>query len=340
MRYGIVITMVFALLFFPLLNGCGEGDIDHDSYDPDVVWESSSYNSGSWNDRIRDMAIRSSKAIPKGVGAIVSLLLDIFWPKNDPDIWAKIMADVQKSMDRAITAQVISQRKSELDGLTRNIRSYTRTQNLTEKGNYLTVCLAKSAELFCEITQDKIHDAQLAPIATSLATIHISLLRERYEYGDKLYPQFANKDAMWLEELLEYYDEYILYFYGYDRDGNKVAPSLLDRWEIFRNKLLVDTYWTEAGIPPTSSAMLKDEHYSLDEPYAIYTAPHQKVDWHIPVAQAKLWIMTHEKLMFADEVMACVAVLCRMLPEGSHPDAAGLNSFRVNPDLQQLVVGP
>jgi hypothetical protein len=337
MRYkGIAMTVLFAVLFLFLLNGCGEGDID----DSNVEWQPSAWDYGSWNNRIRDMVIRSTRLFPFGVSEATGLMIDILWPRTGRNIWAQIAADVQATIDREIVKNVIRERQSELDALTRNIKSYTTTQRLTEKGNYLTVCLADAVRIFYKITNDKEHDAQLAPIAASLAAIHISLLRERYEHGDKLYPKFVNKDPMWLKELLDFYDEYILYFYGYDRDGNRVGEGLLDRWEYFRRKHLVDKHWLTPGIVKNSCAKLTDGYYS-DDAYAEYRANNNSIKnyWKKEITDARVMIMAHEKLKFADEVMSCVAVLCRMLPERSHPDA-GENSSRVNPHLKRLFVGP
>ena len=174
-------------------------------------------------------------------------MIDILWPKGHTDIWKLIQEDVERTINREITKNILRERQAELDALQRNIKSYYNTERLTEKGNYLTVCLADSVKLFYKITNDKEHDAQLGPIAATLATIHICLLRERYQYGDKLYPQTENGDPMWLEELLDFYDDYILYFYGYDRYGVKRQESLQERWTRYRRGLLEEKHWTSGG---------------------------------------------------------------------------------------------
>ncbi len=307
---------------------------------PDGVGGPSVWDSGSWNNRIRDMVIRGTRLFPAGVGDAVALMVDILWPRTGTDIWAQIMADVQATIDREIVKNVIREREAELDALTRNIQSYTDAARLTEKGNYLTVCLADAIKIFYKITNDKQHDAQLGPLAVSLASIHLGLLRERYEHGDKLYPHLANKDPMWLKELLEFYDRYILYFYGYDRDKKKVGEGLLERWEKYRNSLLIENHWVKHGPISSSHATLTDRFYS-DAPYIEFYANYcsVKYTWQTQVNLARAMILSSEKLRFADEGMTCVALLCRMLPKGSHPDA-GEESFRVHPALRDITVGP
>jgi delta endotoxin-like protein len=326
-----------ALLILSSLTGCSGDDWEGTQEGP---WEFDYDHMETWNNRVRSLVIDGTRFIPAGMGALAGLMIDILWPKSRTDIWKLIQEDVERTINREITKNILRERQAELDALQRNIKSYYNTERLTEKGNYLTVCLADSVKLFYKITNDKEHDAQLVPIAATLATIHICLLRERYQYGDKLYPQAENGDPMWLDELLDFYDDYILYFYGYDRYGDKVQESLLERWDHYRRGLFEEKHWVKGGILPDSYGQLIDRYYS-DEPYVKFKNVNSAIKgyWKPEVEQARNMIMTGETLQFADEVMGCVAVLCRMLPEGSHPDA-GPKSSRVHPDLKTITVGP
>ncbi len=335
---SIAVMVVAALIFVLLSSGCGGGSGSGE----DEVWTSSveTQNSWKWNNRIRDLIIDGSRLIPYDIGEGISFMLSLLWPKGEADIWSQIVKDIEATIDREIVKNVIRERQSELDALVRNIESYSNATRLTEKGNYLSICLAKSVDLFYKITNDEEHDAQLVPLAVSLAGIHISLLRERYEHGDKLYPNQINKDPMWLNEMLKFYDEYILYFYGHNREGDIVQLGLVHRWAYYRKNLLVTKQWTEAGIPKSNHATLTDKYYSED-PYVVFQSPdgRDKDVFKKYLADVHIKIMTSETLKFADEVMINVAILCRMLPEGSHPDA-GKDSFRIYRGYEKFIVGP
>ncbi len=337
MKYGNRIRrMVAPLLILSFLVGCDGGDWEGTQEGPWVLNEQVE----SWHGRIRNLIIDGTRFLPVKVGAVAAIMVDLLWPKSRRDIWKLIQEDVERTIDREITKNILRERQAELEALQRNIKSYSETERLTEKGNYLTVCLAGAVSLFYKITNDKEHDAQLAPIAVTLAAIHISLLRERYEYGDKLYPRAMNRDPMWLKELLEFYDDYIRYFYGHDRDGTRVQESLMDRWAKYRRSLFEEKHWRSAGIVKDSFGQLIDRYYS-DQPYVKFIARNNSIKeyWKPEIDQARNMVMTRETLLFADEIMGCVTILCRMLPEDSHPDA-GERSYRVHPDLRTITVGP
>eukprot|EP00439_Symbiodinium_sp_Y106_P018010 s1774_g2.t1 len=117
---------------------------------------------GSWLTRLEKIGeavvLTAVDEIPV-VGGVLSNLLSLIWPSSDDeyDIWALIIGEVKELVDVAILEFELSEREGDFLGLRRDLTRYTRANTDTEKGNDLTVALAKVEDLILGIRSNVVN---------------------------------------------------------------------------------------------------------------------------------------------------------------------------------------
>jgi len=180
---------------------------------------------GSWLTRLEKIGeavvLTAVDEIPV-VGGVLSNLLSLIWPSSDDeyDIWALIIGEVKELVDVAILEFELSEREGDFLGLRRDLTRYTRANTDTEKGNDLTVALAKVEDLIAHLTIST-NKYQLLPLTIVAATIHCSILKERITNGKILY---GMQDPSWdyaLQAAVSYYQTFFNFTYDLWKDWRK-----------------------------------------------------------------------------------------------------------------------
>ncbi len=332
---AVFLLAVSLLTFGPA--GCQEASPPTDDTSGSWLQEPPPNMSDTWNHRVKTLTIWMSGRIP-AAGSGISLMLRLFWPLERKDIWGSIEDSVRQTVDEAIVKQVLKERSADLQDLQDYVTYFSETSISSEKAMWLVQSLAKSTSIFNHLAADPDHDASMMPIAVTVATIHMNLLRERYQHGS-IY--WGGQDPVWLTQMTDQYDAYIRYFQGRDREGKKVADSLLDRWSRWRATALREYFWKTRGLAPDCFAQLNDTYDAVNRivtfKASICSTPHR---WDTFMGVARKAFLSRATLELADETLVLVALLPRILPEGTHPDARGALSYRVDPDLRYVTVGP
>ncbi|MCO5573372.1 hypothetical protein L7F22_027141 [Adiantum nelumboides] len=161
----------------------------------------------SWNNRMRDAAIKLSGKIPE-VGAVVSILVSFFWPEDQVDIFEALKADMTKLVKEEILKYELNRHQSEIDGLKVIIQRY-KAAKLHEKGYFLNSWITQADQLSVIFRQSNNNFHLISPTIT-LALLHLIGLRERLDFGKDLYQEDNTKQ--WKKDLEEMYKTYIVEF--------------------------------------------------------------------------------------------------------------------------------
>ncbi|CAE7801818.1 dfa [Symbiodinium sp. CCMP2592] len=179
------------------------------------------------------------------VGGVLSSVLSLVWPSTDTeyDIWALIIGEVKELVDVAILEKELNERQGDFLGLRRDMTRYTRANTDTEKGNDLTVALAKVEDLIAHLTIST-NKYQLLPLTIVAATIHCSILKERITNGKTLY---GIQDPSWdyaLQAAVSYYQSFFNFTYGLWKDWRKTKIETSTSHKGSRRRCCTGCYMT------------------------------------------------------------------------------------------------
>ncbi|XP_063786825.1 uncharacterized protein LOC134935903 [Pseudophryne corroboree] len=155
----------------------------------------------TWNDRIKDAMISITGKIPPvegiPVGQIISMLLKVFWPSSEPDIWSLIKDQVEGLVDQKILEFELQERNNEIRALQKTMQMYVEAQ-IREKGSLMSTMVHASNELFFKLTDSK-NSVQLIPLLVTHSTQHLTILKERLLHGKEMYCQ--DNSQVWKSDL-------------------------------------------------------------------------------------------------------------------------------------------
>jgi len=174
--------------------------------------------SSSWTDRLSSVAqsvvTDAASAIPY-VGTVISQAISLIWPDTDSvyDIWQLIVGEVSELVDVKILAFELRERYADLLALKRDMKRYTKSHSTIDRGNFLSIALAKVEDIIAHLTVSS-NKLQLLPLTIVTATIHCVILRERVIDGPSLYGGFDASWALELQSAVAFYQSYFNYTYG------------------------------------------------------------------------------------------------------------------------------
>lgn len=164
--------------------------------------------SDSWNNRLKTLAENIAGSIPT-VGKLLKAAIMLFWPDEKESIWSLIKDQVEELVETKILEHELNERSSQIDAIRASLLMYSNATN-SERAGLMAAIVVQCNELYSELTQSD-YVVHLIPAVISHAFVHLSVLRERYEHGLKLYPD--SKDKMqWKRDLDDKYTDYKTFF--------------------------------------------------------------------------------------------------------------------------------
>lgn len=190
-----------------------------------------------WNNRLKEYISGLAGLVPE-IGGMLKFLIGIFWPTSKDDIWTllqnQIIDLVYQIVDAEILKNELAERKGELDGLRDDVKLYVNA--LThEKGSLLSAMLVKCNTIFNELNES-LNDVHFLPIAVTLACQHLSLLKERVQFGKDMYDE--DNTPQWKADLVKFLKNYQDYFLH-----KKV------KWDQWRNEEIEEKFYTKRPGP-------------------------------------------------------------------------------------------
>ncbi|CAJ1394019.1 unnamed protein product, partial [Effrenium voratum] len=174
--------------------------------------------SQSWLDRLesvgKSVVTYAAGKIPV-IGGVVEKAIDLFWPESGDvyDIWQLIVGEVSEMVDVKILAYELRERYADLLALKREMKRYTRSKSTIDRGNFLSIALAKVEDIIAHLTVSG-NKLQLLPLTIATATIHCVILRERVNDGPSLYGVDDGSWALELQSAVAFYQSFFNYTYG------------------------------------------------------------------------------------------------------------------------------
>eukprot|EP01084_Bolivina_argentea_P063596 116076_1 len=206
--------------------------------------------SGDWNGIVKTLTSSVASQIPV-VGNMVSIALTLLWPeKKDEssltadDIWDLIGERIKQEIDEKVKDAISQMIDGHISGLKDTMERYVDAKG-RQQSQYLTTMIATCDQIKSEILKSE-HRSQYIPWLISLACVHLSLLREQYEHGAKMY-DIDNTDA-WGTQLYDAVSDYVqqlseLYVDEYHPYWNDIIDN---KAEINRRQMDVHCKWYNA----------------------------------------------------------------------------------------------
>lgn len=184
----------------------------------------------SWTDRLQQVGENAAELAGKSAakkvskkflstipfaGGILTTIVDIFWPTSASiyDIWQLIVGQVEKLVDLAILKKELIDRYADLLAIRRDLLRFTNSKSDTDRGNFLSIALAKTEDVMAHLTASESH-VQFIPLTIATATIHCTILRLRAIVGPTLYGDLNSSWQMELQAAVAFYQSYFNYAYG------------------------------------------------------------------------------------------------------------------------------
>lgn len=172
----------------------------------------------SWTDRLVSVAKSVTEDIAGEipvVGNVIEKAIDLFWPESEDvyDIWQLIVGEVSDLVDVKILAYELGDRYADLLALKRDMRRYSKSKSTIDRGNFLSIALAKVEDIVAHLTVSS-NKLQLLPLTIATATIHCVILRERVIHGPSLYGVFDSSWSLELQSSVAFYQSFFNYTYG------------------------------------------------------------------------------------------------------------------------------
>ncbi|CAE7502513.1 dfa [Symbiodinium necroappetens] len=149
-------------------------------------------------------------------GGIIATVLGFLWPEDssgEVDIWSLVLNDVEELVNVSILNEELHEREADFLSVRSYLTRYSRESTITEKGNDLSIALAKAQDIMNHLTLST-NKYELLPITIVGATLHCVILRERLVHGVRFY---GSADPAWLYELqtnVAYYQTFFNYTYS------------------------------------------------------------------------------------------------------------------------------
>ncbi|CAE7669441.1 unnamed protein product [Symbiodinium sp. CCMP2592] len=149
-------------------------------------------------------------------GGIIATVLGFLWPDDssgEADIWSLVLSDVEEIVNVSILNFELHEREADFLSVRSYLARYSRESTITEKGNDLSIALAKAQDIMNHLTLST-NKYELLPITIVGATLHCVILRERLSHGVRVY---GSADPAWLYELqmkVAYYQTFFNYTYS------------------------------------------------------------------------------------------------------------------------------
>ncbi|XP_055342489.1 uncharacterized protein LOC129591028 [Paramacrobiotus metropolitanus] len=157
-----------------------------------------------WEDTMRSILLQGISGLSKAggvpeVGLLMGAIVSYFWPKNKPNVWLQVRQQVDSLIDSKIEKFEEFTRIADLDGLRLRMDSYRSCVNLPEKGDWLVGILGRCLDIYSYLDNSP-NKNQTFVYAVNLAYVHMAALRERYMFGEQLFPGQVAKEQ-WYQEM-------------------------------------------------------------------------------------------------------------------------------------------
>lgn len=202
--------------------------------------------SDSWNNRLKTLAEGLAGMIPT-VGKVVKVAIQLFWPDETEDIWSLIKSQVEHLIEVKILEHELDEREAQLNGLKQSLSMYSDASN-KERASLLSAIIVQCNELYSELTESD-NTIHLIPLTIAHAYLHLTVLRERYEHGLKLYTDATNQNQ-WKKDLITKVSEYKSHFlsvYSQWQEWREDEISVSVKTKKKPNAIPPFFYWTAYG---------------------------------------------------------------------------------------------
>lgn len=186
-----------------------------------------------WHNRVRDAVLALISDVPM-VGTAISILIGLFWPATQVNIWEALKAEVTNIVRREIFEFEMRLLESDIEALERTIVRYERASLLHEKGVFLGHWITQADALAIRMRNSNNRIHLLLHIVT-VAVLHMAALHERLTFGEEIYG--VNNTANWTTELVEQFERYT---------SDKV-PNIFEEWRPWRESQIEIREWRVAG---------------------------------------------------------------------------------------------
>jgi hypothetical protein len=137
-----------------------------------------------WNNALENEIAGGLGMVPE-VGALLSALVYILWPKSQEDIWGEIKDQVEQLVDQKIANEVYQQVQEDLQGLQNVMGRYQQALQANDPNDIRTEW-DNSDDAFVNALphfQEQQYAVQLLPLFAQFANLHLALLRDGVQFG-------------------------------------------------------------------------------------------------------------------------------------------------------------
>lgn len=137
-----------------------------------------------WSDDAKIVVSSGLKMIPEA-GEILSVLVDIFWPDDKPDVWEQVKEQVEALVNQKIDALVYQQVNENLQGLSNALTLYLNEIKNGSPGDIRTQWMVTRTAFVTALPhfQSSGYELLLLPLFAQFANMYLSLLRDGALFG-------------------------------------------------------------------------------------------------------------------------------------------------------------
>jgi hypothetical protein len=154
-----------------------------------------------FNNLIRGLVLMAIGKVPK-VGGAVSGLLGFIWPEQKRDLIAESEARMKRWVQGRLHDYDRSFLRNTLSGLRRNLDEYRQASGRKERARWFDISLAACERAMPFFTKDE-YTPGTVDLAASVATLHLTLLRERVLFTREIFDEDDVNEAHFKQSLKE-----------------------------------------------------------------------------------------------------------------------------------------
>lgn len=201
-----------------LLGGCTDHLIPGETKPPTVPALTNTET--DWNDDAKAVVSFGLGMIPEA-GEVLSLLVDIFWPNTQEDVWGEVKAQVEALVNQQIAADVYNRVQGNLDGLKNVTANYLNA--IHNDGDVKTnwINLRNDFALYQPNFQQAGDELLLLPLFGQFANMYLSVLRDAVLHGSDwgMAPGDLQQAAKDLTQYISDFSNYVSNTYSTNRSN-------------------------------------------------------------------------------------------------------------------------
>jgi len=179
------------------------------------------------------------------MAAAIGVMIEVFWPPDDEDVWAKIEDQVQDLVNKALLEKELEDRQGDINAILADMHQYVEALG-HEKSYWMNSILAKCIDTNEHIKIHPESHPHTIGITITLAYIHLNMLRERLLYGKFMYNE--DNSEFWRQDL-----EYQV------ADYQNYLSTAYKEWRDWRNGEIEANSWSTGFIIADCYGETKDK---------------------------------------------------------------------------------